>query len=290
MATGSTFDHTTTRDKLIKQAYKDIGALADDQASLTGVQLADGVDLLGLLIRELSDDEVYLHAKSTTSLTLAANTFVYTSANGLPGTISELLAVSYRDASAVDHPVDIVTRERYEVIPEKVANGDPQIVFLTDELTLSARTLYIWPALQTVNPQSVVTGTDANPYKCIKSHIGTTETRPITGVNWRLYWEAGGSGAVAWAADTQYTAPQLLRLTAVRPLYDFDLATHNPDIPVSQAFFLQHLLSAKLCPSHGQEDKIALFESMADKAYQKIFRRTMVKQSTVQADKWKRYF
>lgn len=289
MAVGTTFDQTITRDALIKRAYKDIGALSDDQ-TLTGIQQQDGEQLLGMIVRELSDDELYIHCKITQSLTLAANVFAYTTSNGLPSSMVELLAVSFRDQSGNDHPVDILTRERYEAIPNKIYNGDPQAVFLTDELSIGSRTLYAWPAPNTVNTQSVVTGTDASPYKCLRTHLAESVNRPITGANWRLYWEAGGSGPSVWAADTTYTAPEQLRLTYARPLYDFDGAAHNPDIPQSQALFLCYLLCARLAPSHGKYDQIPMWEGLADKAFTKVFRRTMVKQSSRPVNRASRYY
>jgi hypothetical protein len=278
VSTGSTFDHTITRDQLITLALRECHELERGEVADADMQ-ADGVMALGLLIRELDDQDIHVHAQQTDTLTLIANQRVYTSANGLPTDIKDLIMVRYRDGMALDNPVAILDRASYEAIREKYELGDPRGVFLTEEIDLSARSLYLVGMLSTVNTQSVVTGSDASAYRCIKGHVGETSNYPITGANWRLYWELGGSGPAVWAAETQYTAPQLLRLTSERPLYDFDAASDNPDIPASHANYLKYLLAARLGGSLTVSE-ITWCENMADKIYQKTFKKAMRRKTT----------
>ena len=91
-----------------------------------------------------------------------------------------------------------------------------------------------------------MTGTDSAAWKCIRSHTAASANHPITGANYLLYWASGGSSPGTWTTGTSYTAPQLLRLTSERLLYDFDEATDNPDIPQSQSRFLVYRLAADL--------------------------------------------
>lgn len=280
MPVGTTYDSNLTRDQLIEQAYKMLGVLEEGETLSAALQ-SDAILSLNMLVRALSDQDVFLHALSTQTLTLVANTWIYTSANGLPTNLQRLTTVEYRDSSATDWPMEILTREQYEAIPNKLDTGDPQGVFLTDGLMISSRTLSVWPALSSVNTQSVVTGTDAAAYRCIKSHTADSTNHPITGANYLQFWEAGGSGPSAWASGTAYLAPQLLRLTAERPLYDFDAASDNPEIPSSQTLFLKYRLAADLAPNFNLAlDRIAYLNQTAEMWFLKTFKKSMQKKTT----------
>ena len=251
--------------------------------------LQDALLELGLLMHELSGMGVYLHAVSVATLTLQANVFIYT-ASSVASNMEEVLAASYRDGQAADTPIHVLDRAGYERISNKTQTGDPQGVYLSDGLTLSSRTLTVWPMLSTVNTQSVITGSNAQAYKCIKGHVGEAANYPITGANWRLYWEQGGSGAVAWASGTSYTAPQLLRLTYRRPLLDFDAEDDNPDLPQAHGTMLMYLLMSRLGLGYGCSlQECQKFEEVAFGIMSRTFKRTMQKKTTTIHNKAK-YF
>ena len=280
VASGSTSDSNLTRNELVELAYKQIGVLEEGDALRSGL-LTDGVKWLNLILRQLADEELYLHAPTMATLTLADTQWAYDSDDSLPTDMYRLTDCYYRDGSGSDHPVTVLTRSGYEAIGNKLSTGDPEAVFLTDELTLSSRSLYVWPARASVNTQSVVTGTDSVVYRCIRSHTASTSDKPITGDNYRLYWEAGGSSPSVWASGTSYTAPQLLRLTYDRLLYDFDMATDNPNIPSSQTRFLLYRLSADLGSRFGVPmDRILEFRGEAERSREKTFARAQRKVST----------
>jgi hypothetical protein len=117
-----------------------------------------------------------------------------------------------------------------------------------------------------------VTGTDAVVYRCIRNHVADSTNTPITGANYLLYWEAGGSGPSVWATDTEYTAPQHLRLWFKRPLYDFDAASDNPDYPQGWARYLLYRLASDIAPSFRLPllEQRKLDNKIAE-AYAKIF-------------------
>lgn len=281
MAVGTTFDSTLTRDQLIELAHKMIGVLAPGQV-LAGDQLTDAVRILNLIIRETDESgDLKWTRGAASSLTLVANTFVYTSANGLPTNIAKLDAVSYRNASAIDRPMGIASAMEYETIANKTDTGDPKTVYLTDHRDIGSRTLYVVPMLSAVNTQSVVTGTDAAAWKCIRSHTSASTNRPITGANYLLYWESGGSGPSAWATSTSYTAPQLIRLLYQRPLFDFDTASDTPDFPQQWPRMLVYKLAFDLGDLYGipmpeREYLIA----KAKGAYSDIFDKSMKPETT----------
>lgn len=278
--TARTNDFNLTRNELIELAYKQVGVMEDGD-SLRASLLTDGVKWLNLIVRQLADEELYLHGQQTDSLTLVANQWVYTENDSLPTNIQRLISCQYRDASASDHPVTVIDRLGYEAITNKVSTGDPEKVFLSDGTNFSERSLYVWPARATVNTQSVVTGSDTQAWKCIRSHTGASNNYPITGANYLLYWELGGSSPATWASGTSYTAPQLLRLTSERLLYDFDTATDNPDIPQSQSRFLLYRLSADFAQRFGLPlDRCNAFLAWAEEARERTFPRAQRKVTT----------
>lgn len=270
-----TSDFNMTRNELITMAYEDIKVLAAGE-SLSSDLLSTGIKKLNLIIREhdLSGKHLWAIAAAPTTVTLVANTFVYTSSNGLPTTILDLVDATYRDAAGTDQPLKILTNEQYEGMPNKTETGDPEWVYLTENTTIASKTLYVGPTLSSVNTQSVVTGTDTNPYKCIRSHTADSTTHPITGANYLLYWESGGSGPSVWASGTSYTAPQLLRLWFKRPLYDFDAASDNPDVPQGWTRFLLRELCIELAPGHNRSiDEINIMRSLRNESAEKVFRK-----------------
>lgn len=267
-----TSDFQVTRNELIELAYSDIKVLAEGE-TLTADLLTTGIKKLNLIIREHDLAGKHLWAISESSLTLVANTFVYTSSNGLPTTMLSLVAASYRDPAGTDTPMRILTTEEYEGVENKTASGDPDWVFLPVNKTVSSKTLYVGPTLTAVNTQSVVTGTDAVVYKCIRSHTADSTNRPITGANYLLYWEAGGSGPSVWTTSTSYTAPQQVRLWSKRPLYDFDTASDNPDLPQGWSRLLLRELCIELAPGHNVSiDQINVFRSLRNESHEKVFR------------------
>lgn len=272
MATGTTADFTVTRDKLIELGHKLIGVLEPGDA-LDGEQLQDGVDLLGMIVRETDQAGRWRWTiGAASSVTLAANVFVYTSANGLPTNIAELISASYRDSQGLDTPVKLIHAEGYEAINNKTETGEPQSVYLDENIVLASKTLRVWPMVNSVNAQSVVTGTDANPYKCVRAHVASAENRPVTGANYLLFWEAGGSGPVAWASGASYYAPQQIRLLFRRPIFDFDTASDTGDFPIQCPRMLLYKLAFDLGDLYGipvEERNLMIGKSRG--AYDDIF-------------------
>ena len=270
----STNDFNVTRDELISLAYADIKVLAEGETLSSDLQ-STGIKKLNLIIREydLAGKHLWAIASTPTTIPLVANTFLYTSANGLPTTVLSLVEASYRQGDGTDTPLEILTTEQYEGIHNKTETGDPRFVYLTEHKTVASKTLYVSPTLSSVNTQSVVTGTDAAAYRCIRSHTAATDNKPVTGANYLLYWEAGGSAPAVWATGTSYTAPQLLRLWFKRPLYDFDAASDNPDMPQGWSHWLQQELAIRLSPGHNVPlDKVQMMRSLRNESYERVFR------------------
>lgn len=260
-----------TRDELIAMAYEDIKVLAKGEV-LSAELLATGIKKLCLVIREhdLAGKHLWAITPAPSNLTLVANTFIYTEANGLPTTILDLVSVSYRDPAGTDRPVKILTTEQYEGMANKLDQGEPQWVYLTEEKDNAEKILYVGPMLPTVNTQSTVTG-----YRCIRSHTADSTTEPGVGANDLLFWEVDATATGTWATGTSYTAPQLLRIWFKRPLYDFVSASDNPDMPAGWTRWLRRELALDLAPGHNRTvEEINLMRSLRNESHEKIFRST----------------
>ncbi len=282
MSTGTTSDFTMTRDAMLTLAHKLIGVLETGQ-TLDGERLQDGLEILNLVVRETDGSGRWRWTiPAAAHLALAANTSVYTSANGLPTNISELITVAFRDSNGRDTPdLKILKAEGYESISQKNQAGNPSAVYLTEHTDLASRTLYIWPTPSSVVTQSVVTGTDANLYKCIVPHVAAAVNRPVTGANWSMYWELGGSGPSVWAADTSYTAPQQLRMLTRRPLYDFDTASDTPDFPMPWPRLMVFKVAFDLGDLYGIPlDERNHMISKANAGFGDVFQSVQVKSNT----------
>ncbi len=281
MPTGTTHDSTLTRNEIITKATQKVGGIEQGEV-LDANQLADGIVALNNIIRELDMKDANLWAISAdpSYLTLVANTTRYltgSSATTIPTDILELVAVSYRDGTGQDWPIAYVNTRDYEAIRDKLQQGDPSLVYLQPHSVLSSQVLFVHPVRSSVDVQSVVTGTDAAAYRCIRAHTADATNRPVTGANYKQFWEAGGSGAVAWASGASYTAPQQIRFKYKRPLFDFDLSTDNADMPQAFARFLIYALAFDLADDYTLPlDERAFLEMKKSQAYNTVFPKAQV--------------
>lgn len=281
MATGTTFDYTVTRDRLIELAFQEIGVLEAGQV-MNAEMLADGIDALSMVIRETDAAGRWRWTiQAAAHVPLLTNTAVYTRHNGLPSVIAELLTASLHLSEGQDVPVTVLKAEHYESVHDKLRVEVPQAVYLTDHATLADRALYVYPIPGEVPTPSVVTGTDSQPYRCITTHRSSAVTRPITGANWSLYWEAGGTGPSAWVADQPYGAAPSIRLLYRRPLYDFDTASDNPDVPISWPRLIMLKTAAVLSPWYGgTPDEQVLLMKKAQGAFEDVFQQSVAVKSS----------
>lgn len=147
MAIATTSNFTLNRHDLIKRALRMVGAITSGQTPSED-KIQSAAIVLNSIIKELDADKMYLWQLSSSNLTLVAGQQSYTSSDGLPTDIYMLDTLTYLDSSTSEFPVDRIDHKRYEDISDKTVQDIPEKAFLTQELDLSSRTLYIWPTAQ----------------------------------------------------------------------------------------------------------------------------------------------
>lgn len=280
---GSTSSYAPTRNALLTMAYRKAGLIASGQ-TLSGIQLSEGIEALNLLLREMDVDGPNVHAygSAPSSIVLQENIGIYTSAEGLPTNIVEIISATMRGGTGTDTPLTIHTTASFEEdIANKFTTGTPTDIYLNRSRNPASHSLYVYPLPSNVGTQSEVTGSDALNYSCIRSHTSATANKPVTGANWRLFWEQTGSSGAAWVVDTAYVAPALIRLWYKRPLADFTAANDNPDLFVGSSRMLVLRLAEDLSVDAGRDVEFSRrLERMGDKAEARIFRHTRKEKTT----------
>lgn len=254
MATGTTADAVMKRNRIVELAIRACRGVKNGQAADNNM-MRDGVALLNEILREEDSDQTgdkkSLWAMSVNNIFLAADRRIYASSQGLATDIHDLESVVYRDTSGDDTPVKIL--EARSAFEQKCTphdeEGDPEYVLFERNRVLASQSIIVWPIPESVGTTSNVTGTDTLNYMCILGHTSSLETKPITGSSYREFWRQTGSGGSAWATDTEYTNGAILRLSYKRPLYDFDLADDDPDLPLGWGNYLKWRLAVELAPT-----------------------------------------
>lgn len=275
----STADFTLTRDQLIQAAYE-TAKQVEEGNPVSPEQLARGETRLNLLVREVDQSGNWVWTiQEAKHLTLQANVGVYDANSGLPTNISEIVSVVYRDKSGCDSPpLKILKAEGYEEIRNKMECGEPQAVYLTNDITLAQRRLYVWPHMSSVTTQSKVLGSDNQVYKCVYPHTSTTTNKPISGANWRMVWEASSAGVTAWANSTAYTMAESVRMVIKRPIFDFDSASNTPDFPIQWPRLLMLRLAIDVGTIYGTpQSHLEMLQGMVKGSFTDIFPSTRPK-------------
>lgn len=282
LSVGATANYAPTRNAIITQAYRKCKVIGAGEV-LEGFQLTEGIEALNLLVREMDADgtQVWAVGSAPTSLVMQANIGIYTSTEGFPTNVMEITKATIRTGDGYDAPIEILTHASYEAIPDKFTTGTPESIYLNRHRDPASQSLYVWPLPANVGTQSEVTGTDALNYSCIRTHTANADNVPITGANWRLFWEQSGSSGSAWVTGTSYTAPMLLRFWYKRPLADFTAANDNPDLPPSMSRMLMYRLASDLSIDTGKSfDDTRRLEAKALDAERRTFRKANKEQTT----------
>ena len=295
MSTGTTFDHLRKRNAIVEAALRRVGAIKPGEApshNLMRDAIRDLNDILREEDQDLSGEKAALWAMSSRHLFIEQDHRVYTTddeaPDKIPEAIVELLHVFFRNANGNDSPVRILSPRDWQATAVKDETGDPQAVFLEKNIVLADQKLFVWPlpsdsdnsAGDTFGDIDTVTGTDGEYYDCILAHEASAQNRPITGADWPLFWQRSTTVGSAWSAASDYTTAKSLLLHFKRPLYDFDGAESDPDMPSGWSSYLLWRLCVVLASSEAfkvSDSTYNRFLKQLDIATNKLFPTKQVK-------------
>ena len=244
MATSGSRNWIVTRDNIIYAALRKLGVKQSDNPPTTE-EIQDASFALNSLVASWQNDDIHLWTIAEDIIPLTAATLSY----ALGSTILELQTPFFRRDDN-DSPLGMLTREEYLAIPDKKTAGDPTSIYV--DYQLANPTVSIWPRPN--YGTTIVTGTNALYYLCIKDHTSAAANHPITGADYATYWQVTTTTPnTTWGAAVAYHS-DVIRYTKVLRLQDFDAAADNPDFPVRWTQALIYGLASDLAPEFGLKD------------------------------------
>ncbi len=244
MATSGSRNWIATRDNIIYAALRKLGVKESDNPP-TSEEMQDASFALNAMVSSWQNDDVHLWTVAEEIMPLTADTLSYS----LDASILEMRTPIFRRDDQ-DSDLGPITRSEYLSIPSKKDSGDPISLYV--DYQLENPTVYCWPVPN--NTTSLVVGTDALYYLCIKDHTSAAASCPITGADYATYWQAVSTATTTvWVTATAYYS-DVVRYTKVLRLQDFDAAANNPDFPVRWMQALIYGLASDLAPEFGLKD------------------------------------
>ena len=151
MALSASYDFTLDRDGLVTAALRMLGAVSSGQAP-TANELADGGEVLNLMLKAWQADGLQLYSLTTISLTPVLGQYKYTFGAG--GDIEttthrpeEIFNVHrQRTADLTDVELTRLARSDYWTLSDKDNEGTPTQFYFDPAIVGGLANLYVWPA------------------------------------------------------------------------------------------------------------------------------------------------
>lgn len=223
------------RSEIIEDAHRKIGVV-HQVADLRPEWMARGVRYLNAILREESSvarNMAFLWASVDHHLPIREGRWIYTSTETFPVDVEDITSAVYRGTDGEDAPLIPINQHDYNAIEDKGLVGDPEKVYFVTDVNRTLQRVYLWP----VGPEEptvhdCVTGSNGQPYFCIREHTSEAKFRPTSGPQYEQYWAPGTVGTPAtWVTATEYTSGELLRFTYRRKLDEMSNPSDNPDMP-----------------------------------------------------------
>ena len=240
MATSGSRNWIVTRDNIIHAALRKLGVNQSGNPP-TAEEVQNASFALNAMVFAWQNDGVHLWTMAEEILPLTANTLSVS----IDASVLEVQTPFFRRDDS-DSPMTLLTRDEYLAVPDKKTGGDPTSLYV--DYQLASPTAYLWP--RPTYGTTIVTGTDALYYLCIKDHTSAAADCPITGANYATYWQAVSTTPnTVWGAGVSYHS-DVVRYSKVVRLQDFDAAANNPDFPVRWTQALIYGLASNLAPEY----------------------------------------
>jgi hypothetical protein len=240
MATSGSRNWIATRDNIIYAALRKLGVKQSENPPRVE-EIQDASFALNSMVFAWQNDGVHLWTKAEEIMPLTASTL----SASLASSVLEVQTPFFRRDDS-DSPLGLLTRDEYLAIPDKKTTADPISIYV--DYQLANPMVYIWP--RPIYTTTIVTGTDALYYLCIKDHTSAAANHPITGADYATYWQATtATPNTTWGTGVAYHS-DVIRYSKVLRLQDFDVAADNPDFPVRWTQALIYGLASHLAPEY----------------------------------------
>lgn len=147
MALSSSTDFNLTARQVIGFALKKLRVIAESETPSAG-QAEDAKTELNLMLKGWQKHE-NLWRLTEGSITLVANDYDY----NLSPQPHRVVSARYRDASAIDLPMQLMTREEYFNLPNKTTTGVPTQFYV--DYQRAATVFYLWQCPSSVTTETI---------------------------------------------------------------------------------------------------------------------------------------
>lgn len=248
MAVTNTRTFVSTRDEIIRRAYRNMGVLAYD-GTLDSEQIAEGSDTLNTLVLSWQNQKIFLWELQDDIQVLVANTSEYT----LDADILDIHNIQYRKDQS-DVRINLVTIADYKNINDKKDTSTQANKVWVDKQREAIK-LNLWPAPE--NTTSIVSNGGVD-YLCTNDHTSSSSNEPGTGSDWEDFWEVTTETSLgAWVTATGYKS-DVIRYTKILKTQDMTAGNDNPAIPPRYYQALEFGLAYKLSFRYPQADRVGL--------------------------------
>jgi len=248
MAVTNTRTFVSTRDEIIRRAYRNMGVLAYD-GTLDSEQIAEGSDTLNTLVLSWQNQKIFLWELQDDIQVLVANTSEYT----LDADILDIHNIQYRKDQS-DVRINLVTIADYKNINDKKDTSAQANKVWVDKQREAIK-LNLWPAPE--NTTSIVSNGGVD-YLCTNDHTSSSSNEPGTGSDWEDFWEVTTETSLgAWVTATGYKS-DVIRYTKILKTQDMTAGNDNPAIPPRYYQALEFGLAYKLSFRYPQADRVGL--------------------------------
>lgn len=146
MATSGSIDFSLTAREIVVMALKKLGVFDP-----TADEVADGIEEMNVMLKgwQMMPQSPNLWRQTEGSVTLVASTASYT----LSPKPFRVVDARYRNTSSQDLPMEELTREEYQSLPNKTSTGVPTCYYV--DYQRASTVMYVWPLMAAVTTETI---------------------------------------------------------------------------------------------------------------------------------------
>lgn len=277
MATSGSTNYSRTAKQIIRSSLRILGVIQSGE-SPTAAEEKDALEAFEMMVKTLqANDHLWLRSEATLFLTAstveyslpgarAVSSFVETTSSADASTSATTIDVSSITGIADGDVLGIVTSS--SAIHWTTVNGAPagSTITFNDALTVdvdSGATVYAYTAtddlidrplrLESVRRRNVSASSpiDTPIGEMSRSDYFDLPVKTNTGLPNQFYYDPGRATGTLYIWPSPSVVTNILKITYLRPIEDFDAATNDPDFPQEWLETLKYQLAVRIAPEYG---------------------------------------